>query len=323
MPARPPTRTLGLLRTNALLLTTMPPRPCVQVTGCERRIVQLQHEMKRKEKEYERLQERWVRCRRRERARRGRGSEAGADSRMPGAERCVAGLHGGAAKRSQRRAQRRARGQGRDVALVNSRSDSSACRHRRVLPLSPCSLSHYLSDKRKNDKAVLDMAGKLTQQLAGGGAAVRASAAVRSDEGLKAVVAAYETKQAELGRENRDLKAALASLQVGQLAALPDAAGAPLGVSVVERGPRARHRRRSEELRSASTHVPSQAWVPCAGHAGTICCPPWSQGTLLSPAWRAGRVQGGAQPAGAAAAGACGQRACSHGVCCGRGIPTE
>ncbi|KAL4435589.1 hypothetical protein ABPG77_002552 [Micractinium sp. CCAP 211/92] len=104
-----------------------------KVTGCERRIVQLQHEMKRKEKEFERLQER---------------------------------------------------------------------------------LSHYLSDKRKNDKAVLEMAGKLTQQLAaGGGAGARASAAARSDEGLKAVVAAYETKQTELGKENRDLKAALASLQ--------------------------------------------------------------------------------------------------------------
>ncbi|KAL4425210.1 hypothetical protein ABPG75_009226 [Micractinium tetrahymenae] len=106
-----------------------------KVTGCERRIVQLQHEMKRKEKEYERLQER---------------------------------------------------------------------------------LSHYLSDKRKNDKAVLDMAGKLTQQLAGGGGGgggARISAAARSDEGLKAVVTAYEAKQAELGKENKDLKAALASLQ--------------------------------------------------------------------------------------------------------------
>lgn len=28
-----------------------------QVTGCERRIVQMQHEMKRKEREFERLQE--------------------------------------------------------------------------------------------------------------------------------------------------------------------------------------------------------------------------------------------------------------------------
>ena len=30
---------------------------CLQVTGCERRIVQMQHEMKRKEREFERLQE--------------------------------------------------------------------------------------------------------------------------------------------------------------------------------------------------------------------------------------------------------------------------
>ncbi len=97
----------------------------------------------------------------------------------------------------------------------------------------PCpalrSLSHYLSDKRKNDKAVLEMAGKLTQQLAaGGGAGARASAAARSDEGLKAVVAAYETKQTELGKENRDLKAALASLQVRRGAWL---GGKPLGTT--------------------------------------------------------------------------------------------
>ena len=62
------------------------------------------------------------------------------------------------------------------------------------------------------------MAGKLTQQLAGGGGrasvAARAGAGARSDEGLKAVVAAYEAKQTELGKENKDLKAALASLQV-------------------------------------------------------------------------------------------------------------
>lgn len=87
-------------------------------------------------------------------------------------------------------------------------------------PACPCStprsLSHYLSDKRKNDRAVLEMAGKLTQQLAAGGGGARAAAAARSDEGLKAVVAAYEAKQAELGKENRDLKAALASLQVGR-----------------------------------------------------------------------------------------------------------
>ena len=52
--------------------------------------------------------------------------------------------------------------------------------------------------------------------LQAGAPATRAgAAAARSDEGLKAVVAAYEAKQAELGKENRDLKAALASLQVG------------------------------------------------------------------------------------------------------------
>lgn len=84
-------------------------------------------------------------------------------------------------------------------------------------------LSHYLSDKKKHDRSVLEMAGKLTQQLAGGGSsgggASRAGAAARSDEGLKAVVAAYEQKQTELGKENRDLKAALASLQVWRTAA--------------------------------------------------------------------------------------------------------
>lgn len=40
--------------------STWGPCPCcaaAQVTGCERRIVQLQHEMKRKEREFERLQE--------------------------------------------------------------------------------------------------------------------------------------------------------------------------------------------------------------------------------------------------------------------------
>ncbi|GAB4815629.1 hypothetical protein N2152v2_008085 [Parachlorella kessleri] len=92
----------------------------------ERRVVQLQHEVKRKEKEYERLQER---------------------------------------------------------------------------------LAHHLADKKKSDKAVLDMAGRVTQQL-------QVEKAVRrTDEGLKAVVAAYEQRQGELVRENKDLKASLASMQ--------------------------------------------------------------------------------------------------------------
>jgi hypothetical protein len=52
-------------------------------------------------------------------------------------------------------------------------------------------------------------------QPGGRGARGGTSAALRSDEGLKAVVAAYEAKQVDLGKENRDLKAALASLQVG------------------------------------------------------------------------------------------------------------
>ncbi|KAI3435003.1 hypothetical protein D9Q98_003055 [Chlorella vulgaris] len=108
-----------------------------KVVGCERRIVQMQHEIKRKEKEYERLQER---------------------------------------------------------------------------------LGNYLADRKRSEKAALDMAGKLTQQLqadqpGGRGARGGTSAALRSDEGLKAVVAAYEAKQVDLGKENRDLKAALASLQ--------------------------------------------------------------------------------------------------------------
>lgn len=115
--------------------------------GYERRVVQMQHEIKRKEKDYERLQER---------------------------------------------------------------------------------LSHYLADKRRSDTAALDMAGKLSQGLASGAIGAGAlginasmsssqqqqlSRTQRSDEGLKAVVAAYESKQAELARENKDLKSALSSLQ--------------------------------------------------------------------------------------------------------------
>ncbi len=101
-----------------------------RLLGSERRLVQMQHEIKRKEKDYERLQER---------------------------------------------------------------------------------LSHYLADKKRNENAALDMAGKLVT----GGAATAAlsKSAVRSDEGLKAVVAAYEGKQSELARENKDLRAALSSLQ--------------------------------------------------------------------------------------------------------------
>ena len=68
----------------------------------------------------------------------------------------------------------------------------------------------------------MEMAGKLTRQLSGAGAGTAAgrpsgSAAGRSvagEEGLKAVVAAYEARQAELAEENRGLKASLAALQV-------------------------------------------------------------------------------------------------------------
>lgn len=40
-------------------------------------------------------------------------------------------------------------------------------------------LAHYLADKKKSEKAVLEMAGKVTQQLQ------VAAAARRTDEGLK------------------------------------------------------------------------------------------------------------------------------------------
>ncbi|KAG7673019.1 hypothetical protein Ndes2437B_g01126 [Nannochloris sp. 'desiccata'] len=100
--------------------------------GSERRLVQMQHEIKRKEKEYERLQER---------------------------------------------------------------------------------LSHYLADKKRNESAALDMAGKLATGAATGAGAALSKSSVRSDEGLKAIVAAYEGKQSELARENKDLRAALSSLQ--------------------------------------------------------------------------------------------------------------
>uniref|UniRef100_A0A1D2A7K6 Uncharacterized protein n=1 Tax=Auxenochlorella protothecoides TaxID=3075 RepID=A0A1D2A7K6_AUXPR len=101
-----------------------------KLVGAERRVVQLQHEAKRKELEYERLQEK---------------------------------------------------------------------------------LSHILADKRKSEKAVLDMAGKVTQQLGIG--PVGAGRVVKSDEGLKALIAAHEQKQAALEKENKDVKSALLSLQ--------------------------------------------------------------------------------------------------------------
>ena len=106
-----------------------------RLLGSDRRLVQMQHEIKRKEKEYERLQER---------------------------------------------------------------------------------LSHYLADKKRNESAALDMAGQLAQSAVStitGVSRSSSSAAVRSDEGLKAVVAAYEGKHSELARENKDLRAALSSLQ--------------------------------------------------------------------------------------------------------------
>ena len=107
------------------------------------------------------------------------------------------------------------------------------CRHRlpqqfSLCGLGLCRLAHYLADKKKNEKAVVEMAGKLTQQLGGGGggagAAGRTAASrAATDEGLKAVVAAYEQKQAELAKDNRDFKASLAALQVGLNVVLPPA----------------------------------------------------------------------------------------------------
>eukprot|EP00887_Chlorella_sp_A99_P003392 scaffold7.g3392.t1 len=76
-----------------------------RLVGSERRCVQMQHEIKRKEKEYERLQER---------------------------------------------------------------------------------LAHYLADKKKHERAVVEMAGKLTSQLGSGAAAPRGARVGASDEGLKA-----------------------------------------------------------------------------------------------------------------------------------------
>lgn len=89
-------------------------------------------------------------------------------------------------------------------------------------------LSHYLADKKRNEKAVLEMAGQLTQQLAAGSGATGNSRSIRSDEGIKAVVAAYETKQQELAKENKDLRAALSSLQAEHRQAL-NLQGTPRG----------------------------------------------------------------------------------------------
>ena len=72
-------------------------------------------------------------------------------------------------------------------------------------------MSHYLADKKKNESAVLEMAGKVTEQLAGKSAGFPGSRS--TDEGIKAVVAAYEAKQSELHKENQDLRAALTSAQ--------------------------------------------------------------------------------------------------------------
>jgi hypothetical protein len=77
-------------------------------------------------------------------------------------------------------------------------------------------LSNYLAERRQKEKAVLDMvSGQMTfdSSNAGHRANLPSSINVKSDEGMKAVIAAYEGKQADLARENRDLKSALASLQ--------------------------------------------------------------------------------------------------------------
>lgn len=126
-----------------------------RLAGAERRCVQLAHEAKRKEKEYERLQEK---------------------------------------------------------------------------------LSHYLADKKRHERAALDMAGKLAAGGAAGGAAPRGA---RSDEGLKAVVASYEARVADAERDARGLRAALSSLQgeykmMANAQALASARGTPCagGVSL-------------------------------------------------------------------------------------------
>jgi hypothetical protein len=83
----------------------------------------------------------------------------------------------------------------------------------------------------------LNQAGPPSARGRGSGAA----AALRSDEGLKAVVAAYEAKQSELGKEVRDLKATLASLQVGPWPRLPRPAPAPDFVPPLPAPPRCVH----------------------------------------------------------------------------------
>lgn len=78
-------------------------------------------------------------------------------------------------------------------------------------------LANYLAERRQKEKAVLDMMSGHFLTLSGDGAAGQRPNALplngKSDEGMKAVVSAYEGKQAELVKENRDLKSALASLQ--------------------------------------------------------------------------------------------------------------
>lgn len=78
-------------------------------------------------------------------------------------------------------------------------------------------LANYLAERRQREKAVLDMvSGQMTFDSSNAGGHrtnLPGSINVKSDEGMKAVIAAYEGKQAEMARENRDLKSALASLQ--------------------------------------------------------------------------------------------------------------
>ena len=137
-----------------------PPRRRLQVTGCERRIVQLQHEIKRKEKDYERLQERWVMC--------------GCSLRMCGCWPVVGCAASGCGVCAS--------------AAVRMYACHPASLHPTTMlclcppphgwppppppppphpppPPPPRRLSHYLADKKRSEKTVLEMAGKLTQQL--------------------------------------------------------------------------------------------------------------------------------------------------------------
>lgn len=89
-------------------------------------------------------------------------------------------------------------------------------------------LGHYLVDKRKSDSSALDLAG-LPFMKDSGAPSLHPLRHENADEGLRAIIMAFESREKELKRENAELRSTVATIQEKNDSSRPSMSTCDLG----------------------------------------------------------------------------------------------